>query len=80
MKQVYLPLLLFLLLTIPDKSFSNTNELNDIHESIDTELVVADNESISEDIHSEEHHSPPGWAVIPFVILLLMIATGPLFY
>ncbi|MCS5491080.1 sodium:proton antiporter [Algoriphagus limi] len=28
----------------------------------------------------EAHHSPPGWLVIPFVALLLMIATGPLFY
>ncbi|UII33459.1 sodium:proton antiporter [Fulvivirga ulvae] len=32
--------------------------------------------------HTEEeaHHAPPGWTVIPFVVLLLMIATGPLFY
>ncbi|MBY5951820.1 sodium:proton antiporter [Algoriphagus marincola] len=31
--------------------------------------------------HGEEaHHAPPGWLVIPFVALLLMIATGPLFY
>ncbi|WP_155906997.1 sodium:proton antiporter [Lunatimonas lonarensis] len=29
----------------------------------------------------EEHHAhAPGWLVIPFVALLLMIATGPLFY
>lgn len=30
----------------------------------------------------EEHHAdgPPGWSVIPFVLLLGMIATGPLFY
>ena len=34
--------------------------------------------------HAEDagHHSiePAGWAVVPFVLLLLMIATGPLFY
>ncbi len=33
--------------------------------------------------HGEgEHHeeAPPGWTVIPFVLLLGMIATGPLFY
>tara|TARA_R110002124_G_scaffold82664_5_gene216792 strand:- start:16851 stop:18374 length:1524 start_codon:yes stop_codon:yes gene_type:complete len=30
--------------------------------------------------HEPEHHHPPGWLVIPFVALLLMIATGPLFY
>jgi Na+/H+ antiporter NhaD/arsenite permease-like protein len=31
---------------------------------------------------SEGHHeaAPPGWTVIPFVLLLSMIATGPLFY
>ncbi|MEN2280621.1 sodium:proton antiporter [Algoriphagus sp. SE2] len=28
----------------------------------------------------EEHHVAPTWLVIPFVVLLLMIATGPLFY
>ncbi|GGZ18917.1 citrate transporter [Echinicola pacifica] len=28
----------------------------------------------------EEHAHPPAWLVIPFVLLLLMIATGPLFY
>jgi len=27
-----------------------------------------------------EHHVTPAWLVIPFVVLLLMIATGPLFY
>ena len=33
--------------------------------------------------HGEEHaahHLPATWAVIPFVLLLLMIATGPLFF
>jgi len=35
----------------------------------------------SDDTHGESaHHAPPGWSVIPFVLLLLMIATGPLFY
>ena len=29
---------------------------------------------------AEAHHHAPGWMVIPFVTLLLMIATGPLFY
>lgn len=28
----------------------------------------------------EAHHGPAAWSVLPFVILLLMIATGPLFY
>ncbi|MBN3521335.1 sodium:proton antiporter [Algoriphagus lutimaris] len=31
--------------------------------------------------HGDEvHHVAPTWLVIPFVVLLLMIATGPLFY
>ncbi len=29
---------------------------------------------------TEEHHSPAMWSVIPFALLLIMIATGPLFY
>ena len=28
----------------------------------------------------EVHHSAPAWLVIPFLTLLAMIATGPLFY
>ncbi len=28
----------------------------------------------------EEHHSAAGWTVIPFILLLAMIATGPLFF
>ena len=27
-----------------------------------------------------DHHGPAPWSVVPFVLLLLMIATGPLFY
>lgn len=32
------------------------------------------------DAHAEGHHETPTWLVIPFVTLLLMIATGPLFF
>ncbi|MCP4520569.1 MAG: citrate transporter [Cytophagales bacterium] len=34
------------------------------------------------DAHGDDHHGhlPAGWSVIPFVVLLLMIATGPLFF
>lgn len=58
-----------------------------------TEIVLDDDATHSEDdaTHSEEDahieegghgesHAPAGWTVIPFVALLLMIATGPLFY
>lgn len=37
-------------------------------------------ESVLDPEHLEEHGHAPGWLVIPFVVLLLMIATGPLFY
>ena len=32
------------------------------------------------EVGGEAHHMPAGWSILPFVILLLMIATGPLFY
>src|SRR5690606_20888798 len=37
-------------------------------------------QSILEPEHIDEHGHAPVWLVIPFVALLLMIATGPLFY
>src|SRR5690554_5770999 len=37
-------------------------------------------QSVLEPEHIEEHGHAPLWLVIPFVTLLLMIATGPLFY
>jgi len=42
-----------------------------------------DDEAHGEEAHEGGHghgHEPAPWAVIPFVLLLLMIATGPLFY
>lgn len=54
-------------------------------EMVATNDVQADQDAAhgEEDAHGgdEEHgHSAPLWLVIPFVALLLMIATGPLFY
>lgn len=37
-------------------------------------------QSVLEPAHEDTHGHAPGWLVIPFVVLLLMIATGPLFY
>lgn len=55
-----------------------------------TELPAQSEDHLSDSVHSEsdhaveanaeEHHIAPLWLVIPFVSLLLMIATGPLFY
>ena len=44
---------------------------------------AADTHQSSHSAEVEDHgdsHMPPGWTVLPFIILLLMIATGPLFY
>ncbi|MEQ8239678.1 MAG: sodium:proton antiporter [Cyclobacteriaceae bacterium] len=43
---------------------------------------LGNNENV-EDSHAEtgdEHHTPASWSVFPFALLLIMIATGPLFY
>jgi len=55
-----------------------------VAESKDATEIVEDSSEgkHSESVENEEegHHSAPVWTVIPFVLLLLMIATGPLFY
>ena len=80
MKQVLLSLLFFGLLTFPAIAFSNTLENDiEIHTTVSAEETSPHTSEISEEDHSE-HHLPPVWTVIPFILLLLMIATGPLFY
>ncbi|WPR75071.1 sodium:proton antiporter [Algoriphagus sp. NG3] len=41
---------------------------------------VAPHDDLVEEAVDDGHHTAPIWLVIPFVALLLMIATGPLFY
>ena len=80
MKQVLLSLLFFGLLTFPAIAFSNTLENDtEVHTTVSAEETSPHTSEISEEDHSE-HHLPPVWTVIPFILLLLMIATGPLFY
>ena len=69
-------IVLFLLL-LAGSSFSTHAEASEVINSVDgiEELV----ESGDPD-HESHHNSPSTWSVIPFAILLLMIATGPLFY
>jgi len=50
----------------PQQDHSPTDPTEDVGEEIVEEV--------------EAHTSAPAWTVIPFVLLLLMIATGPLFY
>ena len=55
------------------ESLSDVNDLNST-----TELAVYSAEEGNAE--ANVHHHAPAWSVIPFVVLLLMIATGPLFY
>lgn len=44
------------------------------------ELPAVSIDDSADESSDEEHVSPAGWSVIPFALLLIMIATGPLFY
>ena len=58
-------------------------EVSDQTQAVDQEVESDPITSVAANIHddSHEHHEiAPFWLVIPFVALLLMIATGPLFY
>ena len=46
------------------------------------EIALDEGEGVHGDAdgHGAEHPPPPVWLTIPFAVLLLMIATGPLFY
>lgn len=45
------------------------------------EIFAQATEVVADVAHDVEHHAMPAlWSVIPFVVLLLMVATGPLFY
>lgn len=64
----------FVLLSV---TFANAFEAST---SPDVEIISSGVELSSGDAEVPEHHEIPGWTVIPFVLLLVMIATGPLFY
>ena len=49
------------------------------HLTDETEVQVNDGKSQAAGDH-DVHEGPSAWSVLPFVMLLLMIATGPLFY
>ena len=79
MKQALFSILLLCVLAVPLKSIAgSTTSGSEIHTS--AELSSPDILEISSDEDHADDHAPPGWTVIPFVLLLLMIATGPLFY
>ena len=88
MSKALLRLLLVLFLFTASLSSFGASESAKVSETTTSEIVQEEEkhrQSQHAEGHGEEHaeaahHAPPGWTVIPFVILLLMIATGPLFY
>lgn len=81
MMRVFLTLLFFSLLIFPAKSFNISSETTtETITVVDVEEGSSHASEISADDDHATHNAPPAWSVIPFVLLLLMIATGPLFY
>ncbi len=82
----YIQLLVYTIFLISISSVSNAAFSADLKsESVFLENTQADlqDENIEhaqEEAHNSDRPSAPLWSVLPFVILLLMIATGPLFY
>jgi Na+/H+ antiporter NhaD/arsenite permease-like protein len=81
MKQILLTVFFILIISMAEKSFAF--ESNTIVSSV-AEVYIgedgASGEELTSEDHEEVHQLPPTWSVIPFVLLLIMIATGPLFY
>jgi len=65
-------------------AIKDSTQLNNTHQVEQTDDHSTDSHTAETEGHAdgEESHgkTAPGWTVLPFVILLLMIATGPLFY
>lgn len=64
-----------IILTLVLTSF--TCDINGVEKNISDTTTIVEGSALS---HSEAHNLPDVFMVIPFVVLLLMIATGPLFY
>lgn len=81
MKQILFAGIIVFLSVLPNLSFSDSHSSHSPGYSSESAEVMAET-SVSSDqdeAHPEEH-SAPLWSIIPFVLLLGMIATGPLFY
>ena len=81
MKQVFITLLFFSLFAFPAKAFNNSIESKtEALNIVGVEELSGDISGISADEDHDTHNMASVWSVIPFILLLLMIATGPLFY
>jgi len=74
-KLIYLSVFFLFLSSVSLQAFDIDNSIGSEHTEVITSSVEMSNEA-----DEVAHHAVPGWTVIPFVLLLLMIATGPLFY
>lgn len=68
-------------LPIPSQA-GNTPVTTELSESVDSELTDAEVLTAAPESGGDEgeHHQVPIWLVIPFVLLLVLIASGPLFF
>ncbi len=71
-----LALLLIVMLGI----FIPASAISETDLAVEHTEIVASVDSTQESGGEGDHAGPASWSVIPFVVLLLMIATGPLFY
>lgn len=75
---MYKYLVVFILLSCTLKGYASNIKTDEL-EAATTELVT-EKGNAAEVTSDDAHHHAPGWSVIPFALLLIMIATGPLFY
>ncbi len=73
-----LTILCFIFIT---STLGHAQNTHDVPPKAQTEISQLNDGSSHGDNHGNGHSpTPAGWSVIPFALLLLMIATGPLFY
>ncbi len=77
---VFISLILFLAPHLSDASSEIISPSSEAISTLSVDIDTFTNTSETDHPVVEEHHHTPSWAVIPFILLLLMIATGPLFY
>lgn len=96
MKHIFSILLLGALFALPAQLRAEVSETTTITTVVETDLLADNehsatshteettaahtNAELHEDAVHAAHELPAMWSVIPFALLLLMIATGPLFY
>ncbi|MFT5639961.1 MAG: Na+/H+ antiporter NhaD/arsenite permease-like protein [Cyclobacteriaceae bacterium] len=71
----------FVLLIVVSSQTLQASDLEETPQDHGDNIEQVDQEIQEESLgESKEHHGPAMWSVFPFALLLIMIATGPLFY